>query len=115
MTDLPDAPEDDDFALRSARKRRILRIVALGSIGLLVVPGAIGTLLQTQYNARFACEMARSYYAPAAESTTVRFELLPLSSAGWQCYADFFDGSSVRIATLGPIPGLPSLRPVSGS
>lgn len=115
MSDISEPVSDDQWPLRSQRRRKILRVVALVSMGLLVIPGAIGTLLQTQHNARYACEIARAYYAPAAESMTIRFELFPLSNAGWQCYAEFFDGSRVRVATLGPIPGLPSLRPTSGS
>lgn len=111
----PELASDDDRPLRSERRRKILRVVALVSMGLLVVPGAIGTIVQTQFNARYACELARTVVAPGAQSSTARFELFPLSSAGWHCFANFYDGSSVRIATFGPIPGLPTMQPVSGT
>ncbi len=116
MNDYPELSEpDDDAPLRSVRRRKILRAIALVSMGLLVVPGVIGTIIQAQSSARYACELARIAMAPGAQQSVARFELLPLATAGWQCYAEFYDGTSVRIATLGPIPGLPQLRPVSTS
>lgn len=116
MNDYPELSEPDhDPPLRSDRRRRVLRAVALVSMGLLVVPGLIGTVVQAQSSARYACELARIAMAPGAQQSAARFELLPLATAGWQCYAEFYDGTSIRIATLGPIPGLPQLRPVSSS
>ena len=106
---------DDDAPLRSNRRRRILRTVALVSMALLVVPGFIGTVVQAQQSARYACEIARVTLAPGAQASSARFELFPLVTAGWQCYAEFYDGTSIRVATLGPIPGLPRLRPISSS
>ena len=116
MNEYPELSEpDDDAPLRSDRRRKILRAVALVSMGLLVVPGLIGTIVQAQSSARYACELARLAMAPGAQQSAARFELLPLATAGWQCYAEFYDGKSIRIATLGPIPGLPQLRPVTSS
>jgi hypothetical protein len=115
MTDHPELDEPDDAPLRSDQRRRILRVVALVSMALLVVPGFIGTVVQAQQSARYACEIARVSLAPGAQNSSARFELFPLVTAGWQCYAEFYDGTSIRIATLGPIPGLPRLRPVSVS
>jgi hypothetical protein len=115
MTDHPELDEPDDAPLRSDRRKRILRVVALVSMALLVIPGFIGTVVQAQQSARYACEIARVSLAPGAQNSSARFELFPLVTAGWQCYAEFYDGTSVRIATLGPIPGLPRLRPVSVS
>jgi len=116
VNDYPELHESDDNApLRSNRRRRILRTVALVSMALLVVPGFIGTVAQAQQSARYACEIARVTLAPGAQASSARFELLPLSTAGWQCYAEFYDGTSIRVATLGPIPGLPRLRPISSS
>lgn len=114
MNDYPElSNSDDDAPVHSGRRRRILRIVALVSMALLVVPGFIGTVVQAQQSARYACEIARLSLAPGAQASAARFELFPLATAGWQCYAEFYDGTSIRIATLGPIPGLPRLRPVS--
>ena len=116
VNDYPELHEsDDDAPLRSNRRRRILRTVALVSMALLVVPGFIGTVAQAQQSARYACEIARVTLAPGAQASSARFELLPLSTAGWQCYAEFYDGTSIRVATLGPIPGLPRLRTISSS
>jgi len=116
VNDYPELHESDDNApLRSNRRRRILRTVALVSMALLVVPGFIGTVAQAQQSARYACEIARVTLAPGAQASSARFELLPLSTAGWQCYAEFYDGTSIRVATLGPIPGLPRLRTISSS
>jgi hypothetical protein len=115
MTDHPELDEPDDAPLRSDQRRRILRVVALVSMALLVVPGFIGTVVQAQQSARYACEIARVSLAPGAQNSSARFELFPLVTARWQCYAEFYDGTSIRIATLGPIPGLPRLRPVSVS
>jgi hypothetical protein len=110
----------DDFdeearPLHSARRRRLMRIVALISMGLLVIPGLIGTLAQADHSARYACAIAGSALAPQASSIDARFSLFPLEIAGWQCYAEYFDGTEVLIATLGPIPGIPNIRAVSST
>lgn len=108
-------PEEDDRPLRSVRRTRILRTVALMGLGLLVLPGVVGTLGQTSRSAAVACELARNYYAPNSLGVEARFRLLPIDALGWQCFADVGGGQELLIATLGPIPGIPQLRPVSGS
>lgn len=108
-------PDDEPAPLRSHRKKRILRTVALVGLGLLVLPGVIGTIGQANRSAAYACEIARQYYAPNAPGVDARFELLPLSAAGWQCYVPVGGDQELLIATLGPIPGLPNLRPVTGT
>lgn len=108
-------PEDDPQPLRSNRRMRILRTVALVGLGLLVLPSLIGTIGQANRSAAYACEIARQYYAPNAPGVDARFELLPLSAAGWQCYVPVGTNQELLIATLGPIPGVPNLRPVSGT
>lgn len=106
---------DDERPVRSLRVRRILRWTAIVSMGLLVVPGLIGTIAQAQRSAAYACELARLTYAPNARTVDASFRLFPTEAAGWQCHVDDGNGGEVLIATLGPIPGLPQLRPVSGT
>ncbi|MDR9396249.1 hypothetical protein [Pontimonas sp.] len=114
---LPDElwPDDDSRPIRSHRKKRVLRTVALVGLGLLVLPGLLGSLGQANRSAAYACEIARQYYAPNAPGVDARFALLPLSAAGWQCYVPVGGEQELLIATLGPIPGFPNLRPVTGT
>ena len=115
--DLPDElePDDDSRPLRSERRRRVLRVVAIVGMGLLVLPGLIGTLGQANRSASYACEIARQYYAPNAAGVEAKFRIFPLEAAGWQCFVPLDGGRDMLIATLGPIPGMPNLRPVSSS
>ena len=106
---------EDGRPLRSERIRRTLRWVAILSMGLLVVPGLIGTVGQAQRSAAYACELARLTYAPNSLGVEASFRILPLEAAGWQCLVDAGNGEKLLIATLGPIPGLPQLRPVTGT
>jgi hypothetical protein len=109
-------PDDDNSApLHSARRQRIIRVVALLAMMALVVPSAIGTWLQARSSAVFACELARSQLAPDSQSVGVEFRLTPLRAAGWQCFARYYDGSEILIAVLGPIPGEPQIKPVGRS
>ena len=107
--------DEDQRPVRSVRVRRILRWTAIVSMSLLVVPGLIGTIAQAQRSAAYACELARLTYAPNSVSVEASFRLFPLEAAGWQCLVDDGNGGELLIATLGPIPGLPQLRPVSGT
>ena len=107
--------DDDNRPLRSTKRRRVLQIVAIVGLGLLVLPGLVGTFGQASRSAVYACEIARQYYAPNAPSVEVRFRLVPLDAAGWQCYVPVGGNQELLIATLGPIPGLPQLRPVTTS
>ena len=106
---------EDNRPLRSERIRRTIRWVAILSMGLLVVPGLIGTLAQAQRSAAYACELARLTYAPNSLSVEASFRIFPVEAAGWQCLVDVGNGEELLIATLGPIPGLPQLRPVTGT
>lgn len=115
--ELPDelTPDDDSRPLRSSQRRRVLQIVALVGLGLLVLPSLIGTLGQAQNSANYACEIARQYYAPNSLGVSAKFRLTPLEAAGWQCVVRIDSNQELLIATLGPIPGLPNLRPVTSS
>ena len=108
-------PDDDARPLRSNRRMRILRTVAIVGLGLLVLPSLIGTLAQADRSAAYACELARQYYAPNAPSVEAKFRIFPLQAAGWQCFVPLDGNRELLIATLGPIPGMPNLRPVSTS
>ena len=106
---------DDEPSPRVRRKRRALRIIALITMIVLVVPGVIGTVIQTHRNGIYACELAVNQVAPTAQSSQIRFEWLPVATAGWHCYATFYDGSIIHIRALGPIPSLPTSRPSTTS
>ncbi len=108
-------PDDDPRPLRSNRRMRVLRLVALVGLGLLVLPGLLGTFGQAGRSADYACELARQYYAPNAASVEAQFRIFPLEAAGWQCFVPLEGNQELLIATLGPIPGMPNLRPVSSS
>ena len=115
MSDFPPDDSSDDRPLHSVRRRRLVRAIAVISMAALVIPSAIGTIVQARVSANYACNLVGAAVAPDALAIESRFRLTPISAAGWQCYAVFFDGTEVLIATLGPIPGLPELRPTSTS
>lgn len=115
MPDFPPDESSDDTPLHSVRRRRIIRAIAMVSMAALVVPSAIGTIVQARASAVYACNLVGASVAPDALAIEPRFRLTPISAAGWQCFAVFFDGTEVLIATLGPIPGLPKPRPTSTS
>lgn len=108
--------DDDDVGPSSMdRRARVLRIIGIVALSSLVLPGILVTWTTSTATARVACEIAVNYYAPAAESSLARFELVPLDTLGWNCHARMADGITLRVASLGPIPGAPTLRPLSGT
>jgi hypothetical protein len=100
---------------RLDRRRRLLQTVGIIALASLVLPGFLVTWSTSHATARVACEIAVGYYAPAAVGSQARFELLPLDTLGWVCHAQMADGFTLRVASLGPIPGQPVLRPLTGT
>jgi hypothetical protein len=107
--------DDSPGPSRMDRRRRILKMVGIIALASLVLPGFLVTWSTSNATARVACDIAVRYYAPAAVSSQARFELLPLDTLGWVCHAQMADGFTLRVASLGPIPGQPVLRPLTGT
>lgn len=100
---------------RLDRRRRVLKGVGIIALASLILPGFLVTWSTSTATARVACDIAVRYYAPAAVGSSARFELLPLDTLGWVCHAQMADGFTLRVASLGPIPGQPVLRPLTGT
>lgn len=87
-----------------ARRRMVMRIVVLVGLLALVLPGILVTVLTADRTAQYSCAAYTAYYAPEAIGSQARFDLFG-PSIGWNCYAQFFGGGEVVIASLGLIPG----------
>jgi hypothetical protein len=104
----------DGRPLRSRNMLIGMRIfVAVGIAGL-VLPGVIGEVMLNATDAAESCKRWVNYENPG-DSSTVAFELLGAHGSGWQCYtqSDSFGGSQF-VASLGWIPGPPTLPNRSG-
>lgn len=112
------SPEWDDEPTGEApwhKRARFLRLIGIVALASLVLPGVLVTWTTSGQAAKIACEIAVGYYAPSAASAVARFELFPLDTLGWNCHAVMADGVTLKVASLGPIPGQPTLRPLTGS
>jgi hypothetical protein len=107
--------DEDEGPKAWERRNRVLRIVGIIALVSLVLPGVLVTWTTSSRAAGVACEIAVTYYAPAAVTSQARFEMLPLNTLGWNCHAVMADGRTLRVASLGPIPGQPRLVPLTGS
>lgn len=113
--ELSDEWDEDARPSRFARRARLLKMIGLVALASLVLPGILVTWSTTRATATAACQIAVDYYAPAAEHSSARFEVFPVEIFGWTCHAGMADGTSLRVAHLGVIPGWPTLRPLTGS
>ncbi len=107
--------DDDDRPTRFAQRARLLKVIGLVALASLVLPGILVTWSTTRATAVAACQIAVDYYAPTAERASARFEVFPLEILGWTCHATLADGTELRVAHLGLIPGWPTLRPLTGT
>lgn len=91
---------------RSRRSRRTttIRVVVIVGLLALILPGILVTVYTADRTAQYSCAAYTAYYAPDAVGSVARFDLVG-PSIGWNCYAQFFGGSEIVIATLGLIPG----------
>lgn len=111
----PELWEDDEPPRQRPLRAKLIRLAGMIAILALVLPGILVTWTTWSRTAEYACELAVQYYAPSADASEARFDLVPVQSLGWTCYAVMFDGTEARVASLGPIPGAPTLRPMTGS
>lgn len=96
--------EPHDRPVRGARRQRMLRIIVLVGLVALIVPGILVTLLTANRTAQISCAAYTQYFAPEAIGSEARFDLFG-PAVGWNCYAQFFGGDEIVVATLGIIPG----------
>jgi hypothetical protein len=89
---------------RGTRRQRMLRIVVMIGLVALILPGILVTLFTANNTAQISCAAYTQYYAPEAVGSQARFDLFG-PSLGWNCYAKFFGGDEILVATLGIIPG----------
>jgi hypothetical protein len=97
----------DDRPVRTARRRRALRIVVLVALA-----GMLAPLVLSAYGvARAAAERACAIYAldySAAASSSVSFDLFAEGGAGWLCVAQVGPGDrGVLLGNLGLMPAAP--------
>lgn len=111
----PELWADDEPRRERPFRSRIITAAGLIAIMALVLPGVLVTWSTWKKTAEYACTLAVQYYAPSAEASEARFDVYPLRALGWSCYAVTSGGTETRVASLGPIPGAPELRPRSGS
>jgi hypothetical protein len=107
-----DEPARSSYLDKRARMMKIIGIIALVS---LVLPGVLVTWSTSRGTANAACTIAVAYYAPTASRWQASFDIAPLDSIGWNCYAYTDDGFVLRVAHLGIIPGLPAMQPLTGA
>ena len=81
-----------------------MRMVVIVGLLALILPGILVTIITADRTAQASCASYTAYYAPEAVDARARFDLLG-PSIGWNCYAEFFGGNEIVIATLGLIPG----------
>ena len=105
----------DGRPLRSHRMLIVMRVVVVVGIVGLIVPGIIGEVMLNFRDAAESCKRLVSYEHPG-DASSATFQLLGANGSGWQCYtaADSFGGSQF-VASLGWIPGPPSIPTNSGS
>ncbi len=100
--------------LRSRRTLLIIRVlVVLGLIGL-VLPGMLTTASVAGGTAQASCAVWVAYEEPSATGSEARFELFGPSGLGWECYTVGAFGGDRHVASLGLIPGAPSLPEPGG-
>jgi hypothetical protein len=96
------------------RRTRVMKIVGIIALVSMVLPGVLVTWSTSRASANAACAIAVAYYAPAAQRWQASFDVLPSRNIGWNCYVYSDDGFVLRVAHLGIIPGVPTLRPTTG-
>jgi allophanate hydrolase subunit 1 len=92
-----------------------MQLVVVVAVAALVLPSIIVTWSTQVRTANYACQLAVAYYAPGATGSKAAFSLADPQLAGWNCFAEMFDGSEYFVAHLGVIPGAPRLVPLTGS
>lgn len=100
---------------RFNKRARMMKIVGLIALVSLVLPGVLVTWSTSRATANAACGIAVAYYAPTSSRWEARFDLLPPTNLGWNCYSYTADGIVLRVAHLGIIPGVPVLQPITGT
>jgi hypothetical protein len=96
--------EPHDRPLRRSRRSTTMRVVVIVGLLALVLPGILVTVITADRTAQTSCAAYTQYFAPEAVGSEARFDLFG-PSIGWNCYAQFFGGNELVIATLGLIPG----------
>lgn len=90
--------------VRRDRRRMVLRMVVIVGLVALVLPGILVAVITADRTAQYSCAAYTAYFAPEAVGSEARFDLFG-PSVGWNCYAQFFGGEELVVATLGLIPG----------
>ena len=113
--DLSDEWDDEPTGPSGFQKRaRMMKIIGIVALVSMVLPGVLVTWTTSRATANAACQIAVNYYAPSAPRWQARFDVVPLTIVGWNCYAYTDDGFVLRVANVGIIPGAPTLRPATG-
>jgi hypothetical protein len=99
----------DGKPLRSPYLVLMMRVVVIVGIAGLILPGIIQTISMTATNAQESCRRWVKYANPDSPGHVARFELFGAGGPGWECYTKGQFGGDEHVATLGLIPGPPSL------
>jgi hypothetical protein len=103
----------DGRPLRSRRMIVAMRFVVILGLVALVVPGIVTTLMVAANSAQEACKRWVSFEDPSSPGSVAHFELGGAHGAGWNCYTNGAFGGDQFVASLGFIPGPPTLPKVS--
>lgn len=93
--------------LHGRRRKSATRIVVLVGLVALILPGILTTVSVASATAANTCAVYVRQYAPAAQSSSARFELFGPMGPGWQCYALNTEEDATFVAPLGLIPTTP--------
>jgi hypothetical protein len=99
----------DGRPLRSPRLLLAMRVIVIVGVVGLVLPGILTTLHVAAVSAQEACRRWVAYASPEAPGSSARFELFGAGGIGWECYTRGAFGGDTHVASLGLIPGPPTL------
>jgi hypothetical protein len=95
--------------IRSGRMLAAMRIVVIVGLVALVFPGIVTTVMVASNSAQEACRLWVKYEVPSSPGWVAHFEVLGGHGVGWACYTKGAFGGDQFVASLGLIPGPPTL------
>jgi hypothetical protein len=103
----PEPP--DDTPMPGERRRRMLRVVVLISLGALVLPLVLSAFSVAKSAADRVCVIYVAAYDTDAAGFRTSFELFAPGGPSWECVAISSGGAETLVARLGLLPAMPRL------
>lgn len=100
-------PFDDGRPMPGERRRRILRVAVLISLGALVLPLVLSAYSVAKSAADRACAVYVAAYDTDAAGYRTSFEFFAPGGPGWECFAVAQNGALHSLGNLGPLPAMP--------